>query len=223
MLGRPGDKVPEIRRIRLRATFFRQVSSRHSPLWHRPLPLQPQVQEASRFNWRGTDYVQYMASTPDGAWAELIRHFGIEDEDDLARVSRVFYALVVDENDIADLTELDAGRDADRDLLGHLVGDGEADLEACRELADELASDDFRGLLTPSSALPGVHNLALFGPRSEHLVDSLESSEGGPWRARSRIRCLPLALGRPPYAELLEQVRSFDAPHPLLSGGASEA
>lgn len=201
-------KVPEAPRISLRATFFRQVSPLYSPLWHRPLPLQPQIQEASRFNWRGTAYVQYLSSTPAGAWAEFIRQFGIEDYKDLAQIRRTFYAFLIDETEIADLTGLESGEGADRRLLAHLTGDRGADLEACRELAEDLANDGYRGLLAPSAALPGARNLALFGPRSEHLVDSFESGTGGPWTSASRIRCLPLARGGPPFPEdLLGEVR----------------
>ncbi len=44
------------------------------------------------------------------------------------------------------------------------------DLSRCQLLAEELEAHSYRGVMSPSAALPGSVNLTLFGERREHEV-----------------------------------------------------
>lgn len=189
--------------------FFRQVSPRHSPLWHKPLPIEPQQQEAQRYNRQGIDYVQYFASSPRAAWAEHVRHEGIKDPVDLEAVRRAIYAAWITEVEIADLSGLEIAEGLEAGLSNALVGDDEASLERARALADDLRLSGYRGLLAPSAALPGSSTLALFGPRSEHITDHPVSTDRA-WVASSRVQVVPVATGSPSAVmRVLDAVRHF--------------
>ncbi len=61
---------------------FRQCDSRWPFLW------ESAEQPGARWNAPGEGPVHYFADTPDGAWAEFIRHEEITDPVDLATVRR---------------------------------------------------------------------------------------------------------------------------------------
>ena len=61
---------------------FRHCDRRWPFLW------ESAVQPQARWHGDGEGPVQYLADTPDGAWAEFLRHEEITDEADLAGVSR---------------------------------------------------------------------------------------------------------------------------------------
>jgi hypothetical protein len=70
---------------------FRHCDRRWPFLW------ESAVQPQARWHGDGEGPVQYLADTPDGAWAEFLRHEEITDEADLAGVSRALWAVSVDE------------------------------------------------------------------------------------------------------------------------------
>lgn len=68
---------------------FRQCDRRWPFLW------ESVEQPPGRWHGPGEGPVQYLSDTPDGAWAEFIRHEEITDEEDLAGVSRALWAVSV--------------------------------------------------------------------------------------------------------------------------------
>lgn len=69
---------------------FRDCDRRWPFLW------EIRNQPAARWNHEGDGPAQYVADTPDGAWAEFLRHEEITDELDLAGVSRALWSVDVD-------------------------------------------------------------------------------------------------------------------------------
>ena len=168
---------------------FRHADPRFPFLWEST--AQPQA----RWHTDGSGPVQYLAESPDGAWAELLRHEGITEAADLDGLRRALWAI--------DLPEVPETRPAlpTTDLLGDIDS-----WTACQAEAERLRTSGALGLVAPSAALAsgssgfGVHGglqpgpartesvMALFGPRPD-LVG---------WAA--------CAVGRP-RADLLARVR----------------
>ncbi len=132
-------------------------------------------QPTMRWHRSGEGPVQYLADTPDGAWAEFLRHEEITDEVDLDGVSRALWAVSIDEPSVAtpalDMTVLTG------DLTTY---------PACQAEAGRLRAAGAVALRAPSAALkPGTagghrvetglregtpadgHVYVLFGPRFE--------------------------------------------------------
>ena len=141
--------------------------------------------------------MQYLADTPDGAWAEFLRHEEITDPDDLAGVDRNLWAVAVDEG---------GERIAEPALeLDVLTGD-ENSYPGCQAAAGAYRQDGATALLAPSAALvsgaargqsvgdgalvesPARDGrvLVLFGPRS--FLSGWLCADGG----RPSPRLLPL-------------------------------
>jgi RES domain len=66
---------------------FRQVDARYPFLWEDS--RQPQ----GRWHAEGEGPAHYLADTPDGAWAEFLRHEEITDPDDLPTIRRQLWAI----------------------------------------------------------------------------------------------------------------------------------
>ena len=96
--------------------------------------------------WHGDDEgpAQYLATTPDAAWAEFLRHEGITDPADLAGVERAIWAIDVN-------VELLALADP-RLALPVLVGD-ETSYPQCQAEARRLRGAGAIGLKAPSAAV----------------------------------------------------------------------
>jgi hypothetical protein len=67
--------------------LYRHCDPRFPFLWQSP------NQPAGRWHGEGEGLVQYFADTPDGAWAELLRHEGITDEAECVNVRRTLWAV----------------------------------------------------------------------------------------------------------------------------------
>lgn len=67
--------------------LFRHVDPRYPFLWETP------DQPAARWHDVGDGPVHYLSDTPDGAWAEFIRHEEITDPVDLNGVERTMWAV----------------------------------------------------------------------------------------------------------------------------------
>jgi hypothetical protein len=72
-------------------TLFRQCDSRYAFLW--ASARQPE----GRWHAPGDGPVQYLASSPDGAWAELLRHEEIDEIDDLDGIARALWAVELED------------------------------------------------------------------------------------------------------------------------------
>jgi hypothetical protein len=125
------------------STWFRHADPRFPFLWETP------PQPAAR--WHATDDgpATYCCSTPDGAWAELLRHEEITEPDDLAGLARRMWAVEVP--DTVTATAVHPGL-SDELLLG-----GVATYPACQSEARRARDEGATALLSPSAALrPGA-------------------------------------------------------------------
>ncbi len=115
---------------------FRHADPRFGFLW------ETAAQPAARWHRDGSEPVQYLAQTPDGAWAELLRHEGITDAADLDGIHRALWAVELpdppDGRPVLPATDLVGGIDSWR---------------ACQAETDRLRGTDVGGLVAPSAAL----------------------------------------------------------------------
>jgi hypothetical protein len=103
-------------------------------------------QPAARWHGPGEGPVQYLADTPDGAWAEFLRHEGITEESELVNVRRALWAIGVPDDLHMKVPRLDQAV-----LTGGLETYGE-----CQKEARRFRNSGAQGLRTPSAALlPG--------------------------------------------------------------------
>lgn len=143
--------------------------------------------------------MQYLADTPDGAWAEFLRHEEIEDEIDLLGVSRALWCIEADTGSAV----------APRLATSTMTGD-QTTYPECQDEARRLRGAGHEAIVAPSAALKldsaGGYRVeggfregpardgrvfALFGPRPT-LVGWLAVEAGSPpTELLSRVR--PLA------------------------------
>jgi hypothetical protein len=125
-----------------------------------------------RFHRAGQDTAQYLSLHPLGPAAEMLRH-NIGPDGDPDDVVLNLWAAVVD---IDDVTRVDF---ADCEVYGHtvdeLVGD---DYKPTQAFGDAVRASRATAMVVPSAALPGTHNLIVFGVRLLHpfLWEPLGSS-----------------------------------------------
>ncbi len=171
---------------------FRHCDRRFPFLW------ESAHQPPARWHAAGQGPVQYLADTPDGAWAEFLRHEEIVDEVDLAGVSRAMWAVDVTESEFASPE------------LAEAVVTGPPDSYAgCQEEAERLRAQGAKALRAPSSALDAG---AAAGWRVAEGLRRGEPRDGQTYvlfGARPAVLgWMVVGRGRPP-AELLEQVRHY--------------
>lgn len=160
---------------------YRHADPRFPFLW------ESAAQNAARWHDLGEGPVHYFAETPDGAWAEFLRHEGITDPIDLAGVARSVWSIELPRPPRA------RPRLADATLTGGL-----ATYDECRREARRIRGRGGQGLVAPSAALDPAspsgfrterglqaaparaeHVLVLFGPRPD-LVGWAACHEGRP-------------------------------------------
>jgi hypothetical protein len=118
---------------------FRQVDRRYPFLW------EDSRQPAGRWHAQGEGPAHYIADTPDGAWAEFLRHEEITDADDLPTIRRQLWAV-------------DLGDEAAEPVQvpAHLVRGGLETYARCQQEAAALRARGHRRIVAPSAALlPG--------------------------------------------------------------------
>jgi hypothetical protein len=170
---------------------FRNSDSRFPFFW------ESDDQPAARWHADGEGPAQYLADTPDGAWAEFLRHEEIIEPDDLAGVARSLWAIEVDDAELvgASVVELPTGFE------------GIDSYPACQERARQERSSGATVLRAPSAALlPG----AARGERTEGGLVRGRDRDGVVWVLFGR-RCDPrgwrvVDAGRPPV-RILSLVR----------------
>jgi len=160
---------------------YRHVDPRFPFLWEEP------EQPAGRWHRDGEGPTHYLADTPDGAWAELLRHEEIRDPEDLETLRRALWSV-----EVGDMPSIRPDL-PDAALLG-----GPGSWPRCQKEAERLRASGARGLLAPSAALrpagasgwrvegglrPGPDRdgrvVVLFGPRPD-LVGWQATAEGRP-------------------------------------------
>lgn len=175
--------------------WFRHCDPAYAFAW------ESDAQPPGRWHAAGRGPAHYLADTPDGAWAELIRHEGITDADDLADVRRALWTVEVPDDD---------GTSADRVRLPRTVTTGGLDTyHRCQAHADRLRASGSTGIMAPSAALArgaaGGHRtdcglqaasaadglaLALFGARPELVGWVVVTSGAPPVDLLTRVRHL---------------------------------
>lgn len=123
--------------------WFRSCDPAYAFLW------ESDAQPPARWHGTGRGPVHYLADTPAGAWAELIRHEAITDPGDLAGLRRALWAVEIPDDDVAG---------AHRVHLPRTVSTGGIDsYERCQAHADRLRSAGVTAIMAPSAALaPGA-------------------------------------------------------------------
>jgi len=112
-----------------------------------PFLWEPADQPPARWHDVGEGPVQYFADTPDGAWAEFLRHEGITGESELANVRRAIWAV-----EVPDHLTPEAPRVSQAALTGGLNT-----YEQCRKEARRMRNKGAAVLRAPSAALlPGA-------------------------------------------------------------------
>lgn len=173
--------------------LFRHCDARFPFLW------EGADQPPARWHGEGEGPVQYLSDTPDGAWAEFLRHEEIRAVADLAGVRRALWAI-----------EVDPLPDARPRLPHGVLTGGRESYAACGDEARRLRGRGATGLVAPSAAIApgGAHGwqvrggttvaarprdgrtVALFGARPG-LVGWCAAYEGRPEdRLLARVRPL---------------------------------
>ena len=162
-------------------------------------------QHAARWHDTGEGPVQYFADTPDGAWAEFLRHEGIAEEDQLENVRRALWAVELSESI----------RPAEPDVSQELATGDIDSYEACRSEARRLRSKGVTELRAPSAALiqGGAGGWKVDGgmqaaPPRNGLVIVL-------FGARPNLTGWAATIAGRPREDLLRRVRHFGAIKPL--------
>jgi len=173
---------------------FRHADPRLPFLW------EDARQPPGRWHGGGEGPAHYFSDTPDGAWAELLRHEEIRDPDDLATLRRAIWAVEIPDQEPA----------ATPDLEPDIALGGPATYGRCREAARALRARGVTRLEAPAAAL-------VAGGAHGHRVDA-GLRTGSPRNARtivlygrrpSLVGWRAVHEGRP-SDELLPRVRHFD-------------
>ncbi|MBM4255267.1 MAG: RES domain-containing protein [Deltaproteobacteria bacterium] len=160
---------------------FRHTDPRFPFLW------EDASQPAGRWHAEGEGPVHYLCDTPDGAWAELLRHEEVTDPDDLLTIRRSLWAVELD-NDPAHIPTLPT----------EILTGGPGTYPACQEEARRHRQQGITRVEAPSAALlPGAARgwrvdgglqpgsprdgkvIVLFGSRPD-LVGWIATREGRP-------------------------------------------
>lgn len=174
---------------------FRQADPRYPFLWSDP------NQPAARWHGDGEGPAHYLADTPDGAWAELLRHEEIHDPADVATLRRALWAVELGDQPAKSASLTPPVMTGDRDTYW-----------ACQAHARRLRARGATRLVAPSAAIvPGQ-------AAGRQVVDALER------QARPRDGRVLVIFGDPagligwkavehgaPPAGLLSRVRHFGA------------
>ena len=172
---------------------FRQADPRYPFLWS------DSSQPPARWHGEGEGPAHYFADTPDGAWAELLRHEEITTADDAATLRRALWAIEIGDDPLKTVS-----------LRTSMLTGGRDTYWACQAHARRLRARGTRRLVAPSAALlPGG-------------ATGREVSEGRERPARRRDGRVVVVFGDAagivgwkavdrgaPPAELLSRVRHF--------------
>lgn len=190
-----------------RQTNFANVAFRYSnydaPFWVRPNT------DPGRWHRAGDGPTQYLSTTVEGAWAELIRAERLRSEAEVALLRMPMWVAELDIRRIADYGTFEqaevAGFSPDTLI--------DEDYARCQEEGKRLRDAGFQGVLAPSAALPDSVNLTLFGPRIAsrwHMPPTLASS----------IPATEIAVGSPPEG-IVARVRQRGEDHSVYEAFAA--
>jgi hypothetical protein len=115
---------------------FRQADPRYPFLWS------DASQPPARWHGEGEGPAHYFADTPDGAWAELLRHEEISTEEDAATLRRALWAVDVGDPPLKAVS-----------LKANVLTGGRDTYWACQAHARRLRARGASRLVAPSAAL----------------------------------------------------------------------
>jgi hypothetical protein len=172
---------------------FRQADPRYPFLWT------DASQPAARWHAPGEGPAHYFADTPDGAWAELLRHEEITDAEDAATLRRALWAI-----DIPDDPSVAVS-------LPEAVATGDPKTySACQEHARDLRARGARRLVAPSAALvPGGASGRAVAAGGEHAGEPRDAHVIVLFGAPERIVGWQAVERGAPPADILPRVRHF--------------
>jgi len=156
-------------------------------------------QPAGRWHRGGDGPVQYLADTPDGAWAEFLRHEEITDAQELAGVTRTIWAVEIPEDLAPRSPSLDRAT-----LTGALDS-----YAACQGEAARLRAGGATAIVAPSAAL---RDGAARGWRVENGIQPGRPRDGRVivlFGARPGLIAWRAAVDAQPDPALLAKVRHF--------------
>lgn len=162
------------------------------------------AQPAARWHGLGEGPVQYLADTPDGAWAEFLRHEEITEPDDLIGVRRRMWAV-----------QLDTGAEQVLrvDLPSSITTGDATSYVTCQESARRLRAKGATCLLAPSAAL---HSGGARGQVTDRGLREAGERDGRVWvllGGRPTVRGWAAVDAGGPAARLLTLVRHFSSQH----------
>jgi hypothetical protein len=153
---------------------FRQCDARCPFLW------EGAAQPEGRWHAAGEGPAHYFADTPDGAWADFLRHEEIRDAADLATIKRAIWAV--------DIGDAPAARP---DLPADTMQGDRSTWPACQAEARQLRAAGERGLQAPAAALVSEGNVfVLYGDPPELKLEGwIAAVDASPPRALlARVR-----------------------------------
>lgn len=177
----------------MKFTVFRHAAY-DSPWWAFP------SSRAGRFHRAKSQTVQYLSLHPLGPAAEMLRHnLGPAGDPDDVIVNLWTAVIDIDEPVAVDFDDCATHRLTADELVGE-------DYTPTQALADTVRNDGATAMIVPSAALPGTHNLILFGVRVLHpyLAAPLTPEE---------VPTGHLSDGARPPAEVAPYVRWVGTPH----------
>ena len=174
---------------------FRQVDRRYPFLWA------DARQPAGRWHADGEGPAHYFADTPDGAWAEFLRHEEITDAEDVATIRRQIWAI-----------EIGAAPAEHPALPERVLTGGLESYARCQAEARRLREAGVRRMVAPSAALTrgGARGVSVDG-----LGDAIRQGAARDGRvivifgAPGELIGWIAADGGFPSADLLERVHHY--------------
>ena len=163
-----------------------------------PFFWEGQRQPAARWHRSGEGPVQYLADTPDGAWAEFLRHEGITDAADLAGISRTMWAVSVDDVDAAipllRMETIHGNTDSYEDCQAEAANIRARGHSALSTTSAALSPGAARGWKTDEGLKPGPDTdgrvYVLFGTRPDSVAWKVVEAGGPPDEVLSAVRQL---------------------------------
>lgn len=172
---------------------FRHADPRYPFLWS------DASQPAARWHGDGEGPAHYFADTPDGAWAELLRHEEITEAADAATLRRALWTVEIGDAPVRAVS-----------IATTVATGGRETYAACQKHASRLRAEGARRLVAPSAALVAG------GASGRTVVDGLERA-GAPRDGRvivifddpaAMVGWRAVERGAPP-ADVLSRVRQY--------------